>query len=318
MLSDYLKMILRSYMQAQGEQFKGHELADLIRHKLPDDISIEASLGPRYVVKGSAGQGNWARCPWVAVLDILVTDTPQDGFYPCYLFREDMQGVYLSLNQGVTRIQRNYRAGTREVLQLKAKDYYLQLEDTQDFGSEHIYLATSSGNGLGNLYEAGNIIAKYYPTSALPSDEVLLADFELMLQMYQLLAYKEALPTKVQEEEESEIATQQVEDLTKFVLHKRIERNQRLVREVKRIHGYICEICGFDFSHLYGEIGVQFIEAHHLVPLSEIAGKRVSLDPDKDFAVLCSNCHSMIHRFHTPQDIEAFKEEVFWRKDEFL
>ena len=45
----------------------------------------------------------------------------------------------------------------------------------------------------------------------------------------------------------------------------------------------------------YGQIGVDFIEAHHLTPLSELSGDAVHLDPRRDFSVLCSNCHRMIH-----------------------
>jgi len=64
---------------------------------------------------------------------------------------------------------------------------------------------------------------------------------------------------------------------------------------------------GFNFSRVYGPLGAGFIEAHHLVPLSQLKGQIISLDPSKDFAVLCSNCHSMIHKFEKPHDVQAFK-----------
>jgi hypothetical protein len=53
-----------------------------------------------------------------------------------------------------------------------------------------------------------------------------------------------------------------------------------------------CEICGFDFRTTYGHHGAGFVEAHHIVPLAN--GPR-STDPDKGFAAVCSNCHSMLH-----------------------
>ncbi len=59
--------------------------------------------------KGSAGAGNWSATPWIAILDILITDTPQSGYYPVFLFRDDMSGFYLSLNQGVTDIRLKYK-----------------------------------------------------------------------------------------------------------------------------------------------------------------------------------------------------------------
>src|SRR5205085_1998222 len=53
-------------------------------------------------VKVSTGQGNWARVPWIAVMDDRETTTTQKGVYVVFLFREDGSGVYLTLNQGVT------------------------------------------------------------------------------------------------------------------------------------------------------------------------------------------------------------------------
>lgn len=58
---------------------------------------------------------------------------------------------------------------------------------------------------------------------------------------------------------------------------------------------YKCAVCGFDFEAVYGEIGKDFIEVHHLHPLSQIRGTH-DTDPIKDLRPLCSNCHSMIHR----------------------
>jgi 5-methylcytosine-specific restriction protein A len=92
--------------------------------------------------------------------------------------------------------------------------------------------------------------------------------------------------------------------------HKRIERNQRLAKAAKKLHGYSCQACGFKFSTFYGKINQGFIEAHHLTPLAELKGKGMKLDPRTDFAVLCSNCHSTIHRFESPEDVDAFRASL--------
>jgi len=81
-------------------------------------------------------------------------------------------------------------------------------------------------------------------------------------------------------------------------LHKQRERNRELVRAKKRralaaFGGLRCEVCAFDFSAIYGERGHGFIECHHTKPvetLSENARTRLS-----DLALLCSNCHRMVH-----------------------
>lgn len=44
----------------------------------------------------------------------------------------------------------------------------------------------------------------------------------------------------------------------------------------------------------YGEVGKDFIECHHTVPVSELTeGMKTKLS---DMALVCSNCHRMLHR----------------------
>jgi 5-methylcytosine-specific restriction protein A len=82
-------------------------------------------------------------------------------------------------------------------------------------------------------------------------------------------------------------------------LHMNRERNPALVSKKKQAvlkqHGRLaCEVCGFDFSAAYGERGEGFIECHHRIPLSQLA--TVTRTRLADLAVLCANCHRMIHR----------------------
>lgn len=55
-----------------------------------------------------------------------------------------------------------------------------------------------------------------------------------------------------------------------------------------------CEVCGFNFEEVYGEIGRAFIEVHHSKPLSSYEEETV-IDPIKDLNCVCSNCHRMLH-----------------------
>jgi 5-methylcytosine-specific restriction protein A len=66
-------------------------------------------------------------------------------------------------------------------------------------------------------------------------------------------------------------------------------------RDVLKSRGRLaCEACGFNFAVVYGEVGAGFCEVHHLTPLAMRSGNETtSLD---DLAILCSNCHSIIHR----------------------
>ena len=72
-----------------------------------------------------------------------------------------------------------------------------------------------------------------------------------------------------------------------YVAHRKLERNPKAAKAAKGVHGYVCQSCSFDFGAIYGEAAQGYIEAHHLIPLSEIPeGHSVELDPEKDFAVL--------------------------------
>lgn len=81
--------------------------------------------------------------------------------------------------------------------------------------------------------------------------------------------------------------------------HLRRERNVKLIRIAKNKfiekNGHLyCEVCGFDFENIYGELGKDFIEAHHLKPISQMTDNEKT--KVEDILMVCSNCHSMIHR----------------------
>ena len=48
-------------------------------------------------------------------------------------------------------------------------------------------------------------------------------------------------------------------------------------------------------AQMYGSFGENFIEVHHLKPISTYDGEH-EVNPLTDLVPLCSNCHSMIHR----------------------
>ena len=67
-----------------------------------------------------------------------------------------------------------------------------------------------------------------------------------------------------------------------------------------------CEICGFSFLENYGEIGQGYIEAHHKNPLAETKGQRKT--KREDIALVCSNCHKMLHRGSQVLQVEELKK----------
>lgn len=88
----------------------------------------------------------------------------------------------------------------------------------------------------------------------------------------------------------------------KVVFRRHRLREKRLrkqkIREVQRNeNGRLrCEVpgCGFDFLAVYGELGRDFAHVHHKNPLSDRT--RPELTKLSDLAIVCANCHAMIHR----------------------
>lgn len=103
------------------------------------------------------------------------------------------------------------------------------------------------------------------------------------------------------------------EGTPRLVSHLRRERNRAII-EVKKAatlkaKGHLCcEVCGFDFSATYGALGEGFCEVHHLVPLSASTDSvTTTLD---DLAILCSNCHRIIHRSDPMLSLSQLSEVV--------
>lgn len=85
---------------------------------------------------------------------------------------------------------------------------------------------------------------------------------------------------------------------TRLVKHRARERALRdaKVRAKEATGALRCETpgCGFDFAERYGELGRGYAHVHHRRPLAAMDGPtEVTLD---DLAIVCANCHAMIHR----------------------
>jgi 5-methylcytosine-specific restriction enzyme A len=105
-----------------------------------------------------------------------------------------------------------------------------------------------------------------------------------------------ALFPSIPEADEGEYEAEEGRLLTR--LHRVRERNAALIKRkkeaVRRARGELsCEVCGFDFARTYGPLGAGFIEAHHILPLAEAGTGNTKL---ADLALVCSNCHRMLHR----------------------
>lgn len=95
-----------------------------------------------------------------------------------------------------------------------------------------------------------------------------------------------------------------------YKLHKLRERDSKLSESKKnkvfKETGKLkCEVCDFDFYEKYGELGKGFIECHHTKQLSSYqTNQKTRIE---DLALVCSNCHRMLHRNLENMSIENLK-----------
>jgi hypothetical protein len=142
---------------------------------------------PTIRVTWSVGQGNWARVPWITLLDERETDTTQRGIYVALLFREDMSGVYLTFIQGATE-PKKLHGGTSglQLLRETATALRDQCAELAGFGfrlDPDVDLRTEGA--LGRDYEAATIAYKLYERGRVPNDEDITRDLEDLLSVYE-------------------------------------------------------------------------------------------------------------------------------------
>lgn len=90
-----------------------------------------------------------------------------------------------------------------------------------------------------------------------------------------------------------------IEGKERLRLHRSLERSKKLVKrkkqQVLQSSGKLaCEVCDFDFAAVYGLIGEGFAECHHTELLSSTRQERKT--KLSDLAVVCANCHRILHR----------------------
>lgn len=104
----------------------------------------------------------------------------------------------------------------------------------------------------------------------------------------------------------------------KLVAHLVKERNRKIVREKKQqaiadgnLH---CEVCTFSFPAIYQ---ADFIECHHLSPIGVAGVRETKLE---DLALVCSNCHRMLHNRFDGQflSIEQLQSRIQTLKSESI
>jgi len=230
-LKECMDEVLNNYLKATKDKFNGeHSMYKILVGKIPQIMSgFDFLKTDRYKIEGSAGKGNWTKTPWIIIMDKKVTDTPQCGIYVIYLFSDDMETLYLTLNQGSERLRTKYGTPeTRKILVSKAQEIRQQF-DANGFN-------TDDNIRLGNdLYEAGCIFYKEYRNNNIPNDDTLREDLRKMIEIYAKVAEKYGQVP--QQNATAEVATDC--DELPSVSEQNKDDNVNISSEVERIWKYI-------------------------------------------------------------------------------
>jgi MrcB-like, N-terminal domain/AAA domain (dynein-related subfamily) len=145
---------------------------------------------PDIIVNWSLGKGVWANIPWVALLNRRITTSTQSGLYIVFLVAEDLSTVYLTLNQGMTDLVKQFRQkSAANTLIERSKTYQGKVTNLRDVGitiGSDIDLKTDGWRSKN--YEVGTIGYVRFPSDNLPTDDRLEEVLELLLETYDRLA----------------------------------------------------------------------------------------------------------------------------------
>lgn len=324
------KYILENYLMQKKLPLANNSLAREIRNKLPELLSIEINRAD-YSFKGSVGQGQWAEIPWICMFNEKVSSKTTEGIYIAILFKSDMSGFYITINQGWTFFKEKY--GTQNG-RLKIKEVSQILADkisNSEFLKGEINL--NSKKELAQGYELGTVYSKYYSLDSLPTEEQLKKDLKKFVAMLdkvnslitekrsfkdyysELLSVDDGLFFEVREESSDYILsfekqlvvvddftdidemepTEKKEPIIDSTGKKRWPRDSKIAAAaIKKAH-FRCEFDGAHESFISNISGESYNEAHHLIPMNKQELFNYSLDKIANIKSLCPNCHRAIH-----------------------
>lgn len=323
LIRESLHRVLSEFLSARSggdTTFAGHPLARFIRNDARNTVLNTAKTlyqnPDTLIAKGSAGDvQRWTHTPWIAVMDERETATVQEGIYIVYLVASDCKDAYLTINQGCTTLYQSTQSHKEKTakaeLLRRAAVMQSRLPDLKRLPDQKIDLRPTGWRA--RLYEAGTVAAVRYQAFNLPSESALKEDLREALIAYDTLIHAGAWTPDddiIEQAKETHCATSLIE-AKNYRQHRKIERAPRNSDKVKRVLGTVCMGCDLKMSDMYGPVAEGYIEAHHLKPLSEYAdGEVIKLNPHQDFAVLCPNCHKIIHRMKGVSDINELRKVI--------
>lgn len=284
---------------------------DRLVKNLPKAIKASANLTDAYKIEGSIGKGAISEIPWICFFDKDITESAQNGFYIVLLFKADMSGYYLSLNQGWTQYENEYKVkeGKKSIIANANKAQSI-LRSVSGLITGPINLKARTDLGKG--YELGNICATEYAIGSKTTDAQFLYDLHMLIGIYKELkglVGKNILTISSVASEEDYQSESQV------VIPKELPAGPIAKKDTKATSGSKTSFrdpsvaklaleqanyqCIFGTDHLTFTSAATkkpFVEAHHIIPMEFQDQFEFSLDVPENIIALCPNCHRKIHQ----------------------
>ena len=213
-----INKILNEYAACKKQPFAGHPMGTFFRNEIPNGIYNTGIVDSKdYLITGSVGQGNWATVPWVCIFDRAITTSATKGVYIVYLLDKDGDTLYLTFNQGCTKIrEENSKKDTIKIMRQNAALIVAAI-DSRGFSTDENINLGNNLTELAELYQKGIIFYKAYHKGNVPSEKELQADLAKMMDIYREYAGKqtiEAEPANVYEDTvtggEEELSTKDI------------------------------------------------------------------------------------------------------------
>jgi 5-methylcytosine-specific restriction protein A len=331
MIRETLLKILKEFEPARKtEKFKDHLLASYIRNQAKQNFKQAlGSYAKDYIVDASPGKGNWVNNPWINIMDERVTTTAEDGYYAVYLFSEDQKTIVLELGQGEFQARKVFKKDTENILISRAAIMRSKVPEYTNIFKSNISINLKKGDKVKERWISSAAFGKVYKIDKFPEEQELVDDLKEILKLYQIIiskgGFSEGTLNKIYVDQDQYTTGNEM----KIMKHidKEIEiikTDPSFIKELKRNNNYTCQACGLKYEKIYGNYSKNkdFIEAHHIEPKFKIkksaeVNKKMSRS-SKDFAILCANCHRMIHRMMKSDDnrvisLDEFKESISFK-----
>lgn len=320
-MRDLILDVLDNFAQTRASLFGVAKVADTPDHNallknIPDRITahlIQRGVADLYKVKGSIGQGNIARAPWVGIFRKVVTESAEKGYYIVLLFSEDMSSCFLSLNQGITAVERLY---TQKFAWKKMRE----AADRAAFEIERHPLAIldridmKATGDLAKGYSHAAIESFYYSRLDLPDNPTFFEHFDHLIDNYERLIRKfggdlfrlfeisegefqqvALAKAAMQDGASDELENGPEIDLSVMLGTMGGVRSPRVAATALRNANFECEIDPTHWTFTSRARSQKYVEAHHLIPISQQPKFVHSLDIVANVVSLCATCHRLLH-----------------------